>query len=68
MRGRLVDVDSVIPNLALMQISAWHKQHGDTVRWKIKTPDIVYISCVFTRNRNKALFAARGDAEDKARL
>ena len=51
----MVDVDSVIPNLALMQISAWHKQHSDTVGWKVKNPDIVYISCVFTRNRNKAL-------------
>lgn len=51
----LIDVDSKIPNLALMQISAWHKQQGDKVGWEIKNPDVVYISCVFTRNKNTAL-------------
>ena len=28
----LIDVDSKIPNLALMKISAWHKARGDNVR------------------------------------
>ena len=28
---RFVDVDSKMPNLALMKISAWHKLHGDDV-------------------------------------
>ena len=35
MRVGLIDVDghSGFPNLALMKISRWHKEHGDTVEW-----------------------------------
>ena len=38
------------PNLALMKLSAWHKQRGDTVEWFIPLMqyDIVYSSKVFT--------------------
>lgn len=46
----LIDVDSHnFPNLALMKISAWHKQKGDTVEWCIPLIhyDIVYVSKVF---------------------
>lgn len=46
----LIDVDSHnFPNLALMKISAWHKQKGDTVEWCIPLLhyDIVYVSKVF---------------------
>lgn len=51
----LVDVDSKYPNLALMQLSAYHKSLGDTVGFDTADPDKVYVSCVFTRNRGKAL-------------
>lgn len=56
-RVGLIDVDAesrgkvTFPNLALMKISAWHKQHGDSVEWY--TPllsghmDRVYMSKVF---------------------
>jgi len=54
MRISLVDFDSKIPNLALMKISAWHKAQGDTVGFKIKNPDKVYVSVIFTKNRAKA--------------
>lgn len=46
----LIDVDSHnFPNLALMKISAYHKQKGDNVEWciPIKHYDIVYVSKVF---------------------
>ena len=34
MKIGLIDVDGHnFPNLALMKISAWHKQIGDTVEW-----------------------------------
>lgn len=34
MKIGLVDVDGHrFPNLALMKISAWHKNYGDTVEW-----------------------------------
>jgi len=50
----LVDVDSKIPNLALMKISAWHKSIGDTVDFGMANPDKVYISCVFKKNAGQA--------------
>lgn len=52
MKIGLIDVDghSGFPNLALMKISAWHKQQGDDVEWWIglKKYDRVYMSKVFT--------------------
>lgn len=54
MRVRLVDVDSAIPNLALMQVSAWHKQQGDEAGFDIAEPDKVYVSCVFAKNAEQA--------------
>ena len=40
-----------VPNLALMKLSAWHKQKGDHVEWyngMLSNPDIIYASKVFT--------------------
>ena len=54
MRILLVDVDSKIPNLALMKISAWHKQQGDNIGFDTSNPDKVYISCIFTKNKEQA--------------
>ncbi|UDQ96846.1 radical SAM protein [Lentisphaerota bacterium WC36G] len=47
----LVDVDSKIPNLALMKISAFHKLKGNTVKWfepLFDKPSKIYQSKVFT--------------------
>lgn len=47
----LHDADKTkFPNLALMKLSAWHKQHGDQVDWWIPLMqyDRVYSSKVFT--------------------
>lgn len=47
----LLDVDGHnFPNIALMKISAWHKQQGDEVEWcfPMKHYDKVYMSKVFT--------------------
>ena len=47
----LLDVDSKIPNLALMKLSGWHKSQGDSVVWYDDlwrdTYDKVYASTVF---------------------
>ena len=47
----LLDVDSKIPNLALMKISAWHKAQGDRVDWYVPLEsndfDQVYASKIF---------------------
>ena len=54
MRVQLVDIDSRIPNLALMQISAYHKQLGDVVGFDVAHPDLVYVSCIFSKNAGQA--------------
>ena len=51
MKIGLIDVDGHnFPNLALMKISAWHKEQGDSVNWWIgfEHYDRVYMSKVFT--------------------
>lgn len=50
----LIDIDSKIPNLALMKISAWHKAQGDRVGFDIQNPEKVYISCIFKKNAGQA--------------
>lgn len=54
MKTLLVDVDSTIPNLALMHISAWKKSEGHEVGFSIPDPDEIYASVVFDWNRHKA--------------
>jgi hypothetical protein len=54
LRVLLVDVDSTIPNLALMKLSAWHRAQGNEVGFKVSHPDKVYGSCVFSWNAQKA--------------
>ncbi len=57
MKILLIDIDSKIPNLALMKISAYHKSKGDTIFFghEPPDPDVVYISCIFAKNKSKAL-------------
>ena len=47
----LIDVDSKIPNLALMRASTWHKQRGDSVKLGydplFDDPDLCYASKMF---------------------
>jgi hypothetical protein len=48
----LIDVDSKLPNLALMKLSAWHKARGDLVGFNVTDPDLIYASVVFKKNRH----------------
>ena len=55
MKVGLIDIDGHrFPNLPLMKLSAWHKKHGDEVRWYdpfdglCEPYDIVYLSKVFS--------------------
>lgn len=74
----LIDVDSKIPNLALMKLSTFHKAKGDELqRLKFNgypTPkppvqinndlfDKTYASCVFKVNSNKFGFTSPGKAQ-----
>jgi hypothetical protein len=54
MKIGLIDVDSKIPNLALMKLSAWHKTRGDSVQWwnAFEPFDTVYASKIFTQTQN----------------
>lgn len=65
MRVLLVDADSHnnFPNLALMKLSAWHKQQGDHVDLirgipttaPLEAYDKTFISCIFFQNREAVL-------------
>ena len=52
---RLIQIDGKLPNLALMRLSAWHKEQGDTVIFTRSVsqglfdpePDVVYASTIF---------------------
>ncbi len=59
MKILLIDIDSYIPNLALMKVSTYHKAKGDTVGLNyLQDPDKAYISVIFKKNRNKAVSCA----------
>lgn len=53
MKVLLIDTDSKFPNLALMKISAYHKNKGDDVSFNnTDNPDIVYASIIFSKNKH----------------
>ena len=57
MRIGLFDIDSKIPNLALMKLSAHHKSCGDEIIFNFpllqNSCDKVYASIVFSENKYK---------------
>jgi hypothetical protein len=55
MRINLVDIDSTIPNLALMKISAWHKIQGDITGLNLENADKSYASVIFPANHDDAI-------------
>lgn len=61
MKVALIDVDSRIPNLALMKLSAWHKSKGDQVELYMPVfskPDLAYAAKVFTDTPDCSYFPA----------
>lgn len=53
MKVLLIDVDSIIPNLALMHLSTFYKSRGgNQVGFNISDPDKVYASIIFSKNRH----------------
>lgn len=52
-KALLIDVDSTIPNLALMHISTWRKSLGIETGFHISDPTEVWASCIFHKNRHK---------------
>jgi hypothetical protein len=53
-RVLLIDVDSKIPNLALMKLSTFYKSMGCEVGFNVLDPDIIYASIIFEKNKHKA--------------
>lgn len=51
MKIRLVDVDSKIPNLALMKISSFFKNERHDVGFDIQDPDLVICSVIYKKNK-----------------
>lgn len=49
----LIDIDSKIPNLALMKISAWYKQNHNLVKWwnAFEKFDLVFGSQIFSYSK-----------------
>ena len=48
----LLDIDSTIPNLALMKISAYHKAKGDEVGFSVNCADMIYTSVIFSNHKH----------------
>jgi len=67
MRVALRDLDGKMENLALMRLSAYHKEMGDEVsltrlRGKVSCSieaDAVFVSCLFSWNKSRANFLRR---------
>jgi len=51
----LINIDSVIPNLALEKIKKYHLDRGDEVYNDFPSiqADLTYVSCVFTKNKDR---------------
>ena len=58
----LLDIDSKIPNLALMKLSTWHKAKGDEVLldFPLMPVNRTYASCLYRKNKNKIPIDAIG--------
>jgi len=56
----LINIDSKLPNIALHKIEKYYLDKGDNVTWDMPlysdTSDKIYVSCIFTKNRNKCTF------------
>ena len=62
---RLIDIDSKIPNLALMKLSAFFRSKGyKNVDFNVKNPCAVFASCIFRKNaaRTERLLSGIGNA------
>ena len=47
-------MDSKIPNLALMKLSAYYKEKGDSAGFDIQDPHLVFVSVIFSKDREQA--------------
>lgn len=52
-KALLINIDSTIPNLALMHISTWRKSFGFDTGFHFADPDEVWASCIFFKNAHK---------------
>lgn len=53
MKVLLVDIDSKIPNLALMKVASYYRGQGAVVGFNIPDPDKVYASVIFKPNAHR---------------
>ena len=57
MKVLLINIDSIIPNLALKKIECYYQQIDAEIIWDsdvwLSIADKIYVSCIFTKNRHK---------------
>lgn len=55
MKVNLLNIDSKLPNLALMKLSAYHKSKGDEVflDFPLMPCDTIYASCIYQKNADR---------------
>lgn len=53
MKVKLVDVDSKIPNLALMKLSTYFKENDSEVGFDVEDPDLICASVIYKKNALK---------------
>lgn len=51
---RFIDVDSKMPNLALMKLSAYYKAQRYQTGFNVRDPDLVFTSVIFKENKDIA--------------
>lgn len=51
-KALLIDIDSTIPNVALMRISTWRKSLGIETGFNVTDPTEVWASCIFHKNKH----------------
>lgn len=74
MNVNLIDLDSKLPNIALMKLSQFYKQTGDAINFMkgaqqsmnlfSKKTDLTFVSCIFPWNREKAKNTAKQSSGD----
>lgn len=69
MNINLIDLDSKLPNIAIMKLSRFYKQTGASINFMkgnqqsmslfSREPCLIFVSCVFPWNKNDAINTAK---------
>lgn len=68
MRVRITQIDGKLPNLALMRLSAWHRDQGDDVQWRHEIVPDCFENAGYDVVYASAMFGDDPDTQEKVRL